>query len=125
MTYCAIASLSYLGRFDLASGSIRAPSEIGNVDLDSLIRWLASRQTNILGDEYESDPEDEGEGKTVTNSFSHIIPPDPKERESGDRLPPPDLDIKLEDCRIAGMNGRMNKVADTCYCFWVGGTLEV
>lgn len=24
-----------------------------------------------------------------------------------------------------GFNGRWNKKADTCYCWWVGGTLEV
>lgn len=30
-----------------------------------------------------------------------------------------------ENTRFAGFNGRCNKVADTCYTWWVGGTLSV
>lgn len=30
-----------------------------------------------------------------------------------------------EECRHAGLNGRSNKKADTCYCWWVGGALSV
>ena len=31
----------------------------------------------------------------------------------------------VEDPHWAGFNGRCNKVADTCYSFWVGGSLGV
>ncbi len=30
-----------------------------------------------------------------------------------------------EGCRYGGFNGRWNKKADTCYCWWVAGTLAV
>lgn len=29
------------------------------------------------------------------------------------------------ECPHVGYNGRWNKKADTCYCWWTGGTLEV
>jgi geranylgeranyl transferase type-1 subunit beta len=30
-----------------------------------------------------------------------------------------------DDHEKGGFNGRVNKPADTCYSFWVGGTLDV
>lgn len=34
-------------------------------------------------------------------------------------------DHQIEGLRSAGFNGRCNKIADTCYSFWIGGTLDV
>lgn len=31
----------------------------------------------------------------------------------------------LQELQWAGFNGRCNKVADTCYSWWVGGSLAV
>lgn len=31
----------------------------------------------------------------------------------------------VEEEEIGGFNGRVNKPADTCYSFWVGGALDV
>lgn len=38
-----------------------------------------------------------------------------------DALTVPDL----QELQWAGFNGRCNKVADTCYSWWVGGSLAV
>lgn len=35
------------------------------------------------------------------------------------------IEPKAEDLQWVGVNGRCNKVADTCYSFWVGGSLGV
>ena len=35
------------------------------------------------------------------------------------------LPLKPKDLLWIGFNGRCNKFADTCYCFWAGGTLGV
>ena len=35
------------------------------------------------------------------------------------------IETSSHDLQWAGFNGRCNKVADTCYAFWVGGTLGV
>lgn len=43
----------------------------------------------------------------------------------------PDLPIPVDphfdslSVQYTGMNGRANKIADTCYAFWVGGALDV
>jgi geranylgeranyl transferase type-1 subunit beta len=39
-------------------------------------------------------------------------------RQVGDEKPP-------KDSEKGGFNGRVNKPPDTCYSFWVGGTLHV
>ena len=35
------------------------------------------------------------------------------------------LHFSEEDLSCAGFNGRLNKIADTCYCFWNTGALSV
>ncbi|KAI4120567.1 MAG: hypothetical protein LQ347_007075 [Umbilicaria vellea] len=39
--------------------------------------------------------------------------------------PPLPLRISDEEIQWAGMNGRCNKPADTCYSFWAGGALAI
>ena len=34
-------------------------------------------------------------------------------------------EVSMYERQWVGVNGRCNKVADTCYSFWVGGTLGV
>lgn len=38
---------------------------------------------------------------------------------------PQSIEVSPEDMQWVGVSGRCNKVADTCYTFWVGGTLGV
>jgi prenyltransferase beta subunit len=33
--------------------------------------------------------------------------------------------LTLNETQFVGCNGRLNKEADTCYCFWVVATLQV
>jgi len=49
---------------------------------------------------------------------SHASPSQPQPTPAPPTIPPSSL-------LWAGFNGRCNKVADTCYSFWVGGTLSV
>lgn len=42
-----------------------------------------------------------------------------------DQLPEALCGLSLDETSCVGFNGRCNKVADTCYCWWVGGTLSV
>lgn len=58
---------------------------------------------------------------------------DPPEGEDDEELEDPDTANCVEQglgglggmCEHVGFNGRWNKRADTCYCWWVGGTLKV
>ncbi|KAK3346103.1 terpenoid cyclases/protein prenyltransferase alpha-alpha toroid [Lasiosphaeria hispida] len=106
--YCAIGALSLLDR-PLEDSSASHPSKILNSgirNMPGLIHWLASRQFNYLepgqhDDDYDSD-----------------------EDEVNFVLPRSLADLSLEkNQRYIGYNGRCNKVADTCYSWWVGAAL--
>ncbi|XXG93778.1 geranylgeranyl transferase type-1 subunit beta [Hypoxylon texense] len=101
--YCAVAALSLL---DLANpDAATQPNHYlhaGIPSVSSLIHFLACRQFDYL------DPS-----------------PDEPERSSNHALP--DLStLALSDTpKTVGFNGRLNKVADTCYTWWVCGTLAM
>lgn len=71
--------------------------------MPATIRWLASRQTVTEDD----DSDDDGIGPA----------------ESDEPLSMAKLSVNESD--QVGCNGRCNKKADTCYCFWVGASLEM
>ena len=112
---------------------------LDNNSLQDTLHWLVSRQTPFI-DEDEEEDEYEVPGNAILPSQtayeqlsqgSHIENPHhtPTGREM--RLPresslPIELPIrKVEMVKIHGINGRCNKVADTCYSWWVGGTLGI
>ena len=95
---------------------------------DRLLSWLVSRQTSLLHDEEYPIPIEAAFRNPLKLDEKHqpddieiasVVPPEcllPDENEvepSGDQL------------EFAGMTGRCNKPADTCYTFWAGGSLAV
>ena len=133
-TYCAIGALKLLQLVPLEdrdrAGSLSLPGLSEEVSRD-LIRWLLHRQTqyiNLVDEElglYEADPV-EKPSPDKQSSFSGSQPaPVSTSVEDGRGAAPPDIVSLDEDLRSAGFNGRCNKVADTCYSFWVGGSLAV
>ncbi|KAI1390384.1 terpenoid cyclases/Protein prenyltransferase [Hypoxylon trugodes] len=100
--YCAVAALSLL---DLANPNAAAEPDrylhAGIPSIPSLVHFLACRQLDYQ--ESESDEEE---------SENH---------------PLPDLStLNLSDSpEIAGFNGRLNKLGDTCYAWWVNGALSM
>ncbi|KAK1753350.1 terpenoid cyclases/protein prenyltransferase alpha-alpha toroid [Echria macrotheca] len=105
--YCAISALSLLDR-PIENSISSHPSNIlhtGIRDKSTLTHWLASRQFVYLQPSSgDSDVDEEDEVNfTLPNSLA---------------------DLSLDDnLRYVGFNGRCNKVADTCYCWWVGAAL--
>ncbi|KAK5991770.1 Geranylgeranyl transferase type-1 subunit beta-like protein [Cladobotryum mycophilum] len=97
--YCAIAALALLDR----QPSSRSALQDGIANRPAFLKWLAHRQFAYLSSQEEKD-------ETEENYL---------EAKLGE--------LKLEDgcCRHVGFNGRWNKKADTCYCWWVGGTLHL
>jgi len=94
--------------------------------VDDMLHWLVSRQTGYIHeDEGYAIDEDEDEepepftpGWKVQGAYPALaVNPLEPQKESAD-VPP-------EELLWAGFNGRPNKVADTCYAFWVGGSLGV
>jgi geranylgeranyl transferase type-1 subunit beta len=108
--YCAIGALSLLDR-PLTNSTAGHPSVVlhsGIRNMPGLIHWLASRQ------------------------FVYLEPPpapssadsDDYEEEDNFLLPQHLSDLSLpQNTRHVACNGRCNKVADTCYTWWVGAAL--
>jgi geranylgeranyl transferase type-1 subunit beta len=70
--------------------------------MSSVIRWLVSRQFAYIDPAADDDDDDQD---TSNFTFSSLSMSDPSP--------------------LVGFNGRCNKVADTCYCWWVSGALSV
>ncbi|KAJ3501008.1 hypothetical protein NM208_g17026 [Fusarium decemcellulare] len=95
--YCAIGALSLLDRpLDSSSSPSDKALKEGIPDREGLLQFLASRQFVYLPKEEEEDDVEENfiESKVGEDNYGHV-----------------------------GFNGRWNKKADTCYYWWVGGTL--
>jgi geranylgeranyl transferase type-1 subunit beta len=81
--------------------------DAGIPDRKRLLRFLAGRQFTYL--EHEEEGQDHDEDGDIENFI---------EAKMGS--------LNLEEgSRHVGLNGRWNKKADTCYTWWVAGTLAV
>ncbi|KAB5522175.1 type-1 proteins geranylgeranyltransferase subunit beta [Coniochaeta sp. 2T2.1] len=100
--YCALAALSLLDRPLESKGTEQSFENMRTAfpDMSSIIHWLVSRQFAYI--DPSSDDEDEDESNFTLTSLTI-----------------PDLELPV------AFNGRCNKVADTCYCWWVSGALAV
>lgn len=96
-TFCALGALALTGQLN-----VHHPA----VDIDGTIRWLVDRQTDLV------DPDG-----LLDSEFVGKVMPGSSLDQSRDELRLPD------PLAAAGMNGRLNKVADTCYCWWVSASL--
>lgn len=128
-TYCALGAMSFLGKSNHLNKADRAlnvwPSDESN---RRLLGWLFGLQTSILQEEDLS----------VPDAMGTQLSPDLNESQNGthsegaaavapEAIVPNTLGVEplAEDLQWAGMTGRCNKVADTCYAFWAGGSLTV
>ena len=96
--------------------------------VENITKWLVSRQTVMLREDDELPMADEELPGLTAPKFS----PPPIHIQGAFPVPVADamvphasIEMSSHDLRWAGFNGRCNKVADTCYAFWVGGTLGV
>lgn len=123
-TYNAVASLAFLDQlpesvtqssFDWKSSPETSNSrKTALTNLPRTIRWLLSRQLMC----YNSDGDERDQ-----NLDSLHENPDHENSEAG--MPSPPASPSLSEAFCVGFNGRANKLADTCYCFWVTASLEV
>ncbi|OHE93266.1 prenyltransferase and squalene oxidase [Colletotrichum orchidophilum] len=104
--YCAVSALALLDRPPDQSATLHTSQTLkqGVPDISLLVKFLAYRQFEYLDKEDDSDDTDHA-NFALPESLSELT-----------------LDPRL---RCVGFNGRCNKVADTCYCWWVGGTLQM
>ncbi|KAG6004404.1 hypothetical protein E4U21_001124 [Claviceps maximensis] len=104
--YCAVGALYMLDRPASSTCShVRSVAiEKGVPDRAALIRFLVHRQFNYLAQKEDADFESDNQNFIETKLGA----------------------LSLENgCSHVGWNGRWNKKADTCYCWWVAGTLSM
>lgn len=122
LTYCAIGALSFLRR----TADITVPVNVlvpKTHEFETLLRWLVSRQTAELDVEETDEDSLPGDKKTESAPQPEIAVEHKPVPERIQNLPP--IIPSEESRKWAGFNGRLNKIADTCYSFWVIGALDV
>jgi prenyltransferase beta subunit len=125
LSYCAIATLSFLGYLPGANSQKPELASPGTPKFERLVRWLIGMQTTDIYDKGED--QDEVDQSSTRNNPRNNSMPSP-ETAPHDLIPSqlPDISaLGTDDVQWAGFSGRSNKIADTCYCFWVAGTLDV
>lgn len=124
-TSCAIAALLFLDRLPLKpdqkpDGRLRGVSNISQT-----LHWLASRQTTTLD---EDDGLDTYNDETDTSETCHDahsfvkLGAHPSVQAVSNTKGRPHIHFELQ---WVGMNGRCNKVADTCYAYWTCTPLQI
>lgn len=112
LNYCAVATLELVSRLG-GSAEIRARETLNTADLCR--RWMIQRQTDVLYDEDSEEEEDrEEDDKEEKNPNSHTA-----EHATQNSV------LRGDSVQLIGFNGRPNKIADTCYCFWNAGALSL
>jgi geranylgeranyl transferase type-1 subunit beta len=124
-TCCAIAALSFLGRLPLKSSQEPDGKPRGVTNIDATLKWFVSRQTATLdgddGIDTLNDETDTSETCHDAHSFVKLgsfISANAETSMKG--VPHPHFELQW-----VGVNGRCNKVADTCYAYWVSAPLKM
>ena len=132
MTYCAICTLSFLGKIPEEESRSVAVMEKRNIAYAECIRCIVSRQSTYLEERDEDGHQNDADSPSsepflrpsrATGHLPHLGPlsPDGEPRV----LSPLPLSARPEQIRYVGFNGRPNKVVDTCYSFWNLGAIAV
>ena len=121
--YCAVAALALLNRpvegstSGSEAGDQQTPSphdtqggllQEGMGDIPRFISFLVSRQFAYLEAQEKEAEEDDEDPETANFQMASLSLSEPR-----------------EDTKHIGFNGRCNKVADTCYTWWVLGSLSI
>jgi geranylgeranyl transferase type-1 subunit beta len=141
LTYCAIGALAFVNNYPAESPHELLVAQSSGISCNDCARWMIDRQTTYLEeDETESEEQSPHLSETETVPLpssplgsphatqfpanAHALPRLSSSRRS-QTAKAQTLQFSEEDLAWAGFNGRLNKIADTCYCFWNTGALSV
>ncbi|MCJ1360570.1 MAG: hypothetical protein MMC33_010578 [Icmadophila ericetorum] len=122
-TYCGIGTLDMIGKLQ----------SVDPTSLQDTFHWLVSRQTSHIEEEDEEKDYEVTEDVVLPSQSAYEQLSRRAQLENPHHASVPH-DIlaagplarkKADGLKIYGINGRCNKVADTCYSWWVGGTLGI
>ena len=121
-TFCCVGALNFVGRLDTGDRSSNN-YQCGPSRPQDTVRWLVYRQTDLLEPDALLDSEFIGSQKhpKMPRRKSQDNPTEPV-HQSPEKSKASPFDLGTE---CAGMNGRTNKVADTCYAWWAGAPLHI
>ena len=117
-----MGTLAFLTQLDLSSRLNNDKEHPLTPESDLLVKWVLERQTTYIEepDEYE-----EGEDDNIGPEQSSFRSETASNSISPESVDTPYQAHVAEDLATVGFNGRPNKVADTCYCWWNLGSLAV
>jgi geranylgeranyl transferase type-1 subunit beta len=124
-TCCAIAALAFLGRLPLPPSQKPDGVIRGVTDVPRTLHWLVSRQTLTLDEDDGLDTLNDETDSSETCHDAHTfvkLGAYPSAQANSNTKGRPHMHFELE---WVGMNGRCNKVADTCYAYWTCTPLQL
>ncbi|KAF1965791.1 geranylgeranyl transferas-like protein type i beta subunit [Bimuria novae-zelandiae CBS 107.79] len=119
---CAISALHLVDRLPTSTpdGRVR-----GLNNLPLTLRWLASRQTLTLDEEDAADTYEDETDSSATCHDSHSFMKLRDYPTTRGKLSFIDQPLVHAELKWVGMNGRENKIGDTCYAYWVCTPLKL
>lgn len=127
LTYSGVGALKLLGKLPRHTIDSMSEGRMSVEFVENMTKWLVSRQTLMLHEKDELPMADEGPPDKTPEFFPSTFNVQGALPVSvtDSILPNASIEMLPHELQWAGFNGRCNKVADTCYAFWVGGTLGV
>ncbi|KAF2015982.1 geranylgeranyl transferas-like protein type i beta subunit [Aaosphaeria arxii CBS 175.79] len=122
---CAINALYLVDRLPLAAHQTPDNKIRGLTNLPQTLHWLAARQTLTIDEEDAFDTRGDETDSAATchdaHSFVKLKSYPSATGEQAVRTQP----TSHFELQWIGVNGRCNKIGDTCYAYWVGAPLKV
>ncbi|KAK3900599.1 terpenoid cyclases/protein prenyltransferase alpha-alpha toroid [Staphylotrichum tortipilum] len=116
--YCAISALSLLDRpLTTATPHPQTTLHSSIRDMPGLLHWLASRQFVYL-----EPPPTDSDADDYEEQVNFLLPARLSDLALATTTTP---GPEGTPAPLVGCNGRANKVADTCYTWWVGAALSI
>ncbi|KAK3677520.1 geranylgeranyl transferase type-1 subunit beta [Recurvomyces mirabilis] len=133
-TFCSLGALAFIDRLEVGDHAHSKRSvATAPTNPSAVISWLAYRQTELTDPDAGIDSEFTAPDDTTDNDPSQkpgvgkIAKIQQKAVTPAHQTAEHSVGISIFDLLVdgAGMSGRTNKVADTCYGFWVGASLHL
>jgi geranylgeranyl transferase type-1 subunit beta len=115
---CAISALALLDRLPTQQSDAPHDRIRGVSNLPLTLHWLASRQTATINEEDDMD-------SSSTQDDSQSFVQQQSYPTNADQKPSMEQPEAHFDLKWVGLNGRCNKIADTCYAYWSCAPLKL